>query len=134
MLAQSKIARRTGKIFRSLRVVAFSAFLALVFSRSFDRMAHAFCFACADKPNDMTALSEKIANLPPSLLPKVEHFIDHISKAPDDRDCWHYGRDWGPPPVDENGEPVHPKFGCMKGFATMNDNFFEPDDDWEDYM
>jgi len=82
----------------------------------------------------MTALYEKIANLPPSLLPKVERIVDVLSTAPDDWDISNYDPDWGPPPLDENGEPVHPKAGCMKGFVTMNDNFFEPDEDWEDYM
>jgi hypothetical protein len=83
----------------------------------------------------MTALYEKIANLPPSLLPKVERFVDSL---PIEDNGWdaieYYESDWGPPPVDENGERIHPKAGCMKGFVTMNDNFFEPDEDWEDYM
>jgi len=42
--------------------------------------------------------------------------------------------DWGPPPVDENGKPIHPKAGCMKGIIEMHDNFFEPDDIWEEYI
>jgi hypothetical protein len=82
----------------------------------------------------MTALSEKIANLPPSILPKVEHFIDFLSMAKNDHDILCYHPDWQPPPLDENGEPVRPRFGCLKGVNTMNDNYFEPDDDWEDYM
>ena len=83
----------------------------------------------------MTALYEKIANLPPALLPKVERFIDSLPPTNGEWDEYDYDDpDWGPPPVDENGKPIHPKAGCMKGFITMNDNFFEPDDDWEEYM
>ena len=83
----------------------------------------------------MTVLHEKIAHLPPSLLPKVERFVDSLQVAGDDWDEWNNDDPhWGPPPLDENGEPVHPTFGCMKGVVTMNDHFFEPDDDWEDYV
>ena len=86
----------------------------------------------------MTVLHEKIANLPPSLLPKVEHFIDSLPTTvddwdSDDLDCYD-DPDWGPPPLDENGKPVHPQPGCMKDVIIMHDNFFEPDDDWEDYL
>ena len=83
----------------------------------------------------MTMLHEKIAKLPPSLLPKVERFVDSLPTAEvngDDLgwDDWNYvDPDWGPPPVDENGKLIHPQPGCMKGVIEMNDNFFEPDDD-----
>jgi len=53
---------------------------------------------------NLNMLYEKIASLPPSLLPM-----------------------WGPPPVDENGKRIHQKAGCMKGIIVMHDNFFEPD-------
>ena len=83
----------------------------------------------------MTALYEKIANLPPSLLPKVERFVDSLPITDNGWDEYeYYEPDWGPPPVDENGERIHPQAGCMKGVVTMHDNFFEPDDDWEDYL
>jgi hypothetical protein len=83
----------------------------------------------------MTALHEKIANLSPSLLPQMEHFIDSLQTPVDDwDDDSDDDPDWGPPPVDKNGKPIHPKAGCMKGIMIMHDNFFEPDDDWEDYM
>ena len=82
----------------------------------------------------MTALYDKIASLPPSLLPKVEHFIDSLQTSVDTWDDLDYDDpDWGPPPVDENGKPIHPQPGCMKGMIIMHDNFFEPDDVWEDY-
>jgi len=77
--------------------------------------------------NNMTALYEKIANLPPSLLPKVEDFIDTLSTVDDDPD-------WELPLYDKDGKKVHPKAGCMKGVIIMNDNFFEPDDDWDEYL
>ena len=79
----------------------------------------------------MTTLYEKIARLPPSLLPKVERFVDWLPTADDDWEAEYDDPDWGPPSLDENGKPVHPKAGCMKGIIVMHDNFFEPDDDWE---
>ena len=86
----------------------------------------------------MTTLYEKIAQLPPSLLPKVERFVDRLPTMDDDDWIWdgeeYDDPDWGPPPLDENGKPVHPQPGCMKGIIVMHDNFFEPDDDWEEYM
>ena len=89
----------------------------------------------------MTTLYEKIAMLPPSLLPKVEHFVDSLTIAEDDWDDWDSlddldddDVDWEGPVYDENGKLVHPKAGCLKGLIVMHDNFFEPDDDWEEYM
>jgi len=87
----------------------------------------------------MTTLYEKLINLPPSLLPRVEHFVDSLPLSADHWDDFDWNGidggdpDWGPPPLDESGTPVHPKAGCMKGIIVMNDNFFEPDDGWEDY-
>jgi hypothetical protein len=80
-------------------------------------------------------LHEKIASLPPSLLPMVEQFIDTLpATAVEGYDWRNYDPHWGPPPVDENGKRIHPKAGCMKGTFVMHDNFFEPDEDWEEYM
>jgi len=56
----------------------------------------------------MTALNEKIASLPPSLLPMVEKFIDSL------------------PRLDENREPKQRQFGCMKGEIWMSDDFDAP--------
>ena len=87
----------------------------------------------------MVTLYEKIANLPPSLLPKVEHYIDALPTTAGGWDSMGIDNfdggdpDWGQPPVDENGKPIHPKAGCMKGMIVMHENFFEPDDDWDDY-
>ena len=75
----------------------------------------------------MTALYEKIANLPPSLLPKVERFIDTLQTVDNDPD-------WELPLYDKDGKKVHPQPGCLKGLIIMNDNFFEPDDDWDEYL
>jgi len=106
----------------------------------------------------MTTLYEKIANLPPSLLPKVERFVDSLPMAEGEsedecKDTTYpdWGRplfyangkrtstldpnhDWKAPLYDENGKKIHPKAGCMKGTFVMHNNFFEPDDDWEEYM
>ena len=87
---------------------------------------------------NLTVLYEKIASLPPSLLPMVEHFVDTIqTKKERQMASWetnYEDPDWGPLPVDENGKRIHPQPGCMKGTFVMHDNFFEPDDDWEEYM
>ena len=83
----------------------------------------------------MTALYEKIARLPPSLLPKVERFVDSLPQANENWDDSNDADpDWSKPLYDENGKKVHPKAGCLKGLITMKDNFFEPDDVWEEYM
>jgi len=89
----------------------------------------------------LTALYEKIATLPPTALPKVECLVDALATTDDCLDDeWddeydiNADPDWGPPPLDENGKPVHPQPGCMKGVFVMHDNFFEPDDVWEEYM
>ena len=84
----------------------------------------------------LTLLYEKIASLPPAQLPKLKRFVDSLPVTVDDwnDDDWDDDPDWGPPPVDENGKPIHPKAGCMKGVIVMRDNFFEPDDVWEEYM
>ena len=105
----------------------------------------------------MTTLYEKIAKLPPSLLPKVERFVDRLPTTDGEQkdECtefccregaWplfdkngnrvHFGpdHDWRAPLYDENGKKIHPKAGCLKGTFVMHDNFFEPDDDWEEYM
>ena len=83
----------------------------------------------------LAQLYEKIATLPPSQLPKLERFVDLLPVAVDGwDDDWDDDPDWGPLPVDENGKPIHPKAGCMKGVIVMRDNFFEPDDVWEEYM
>ena len=87
-----------------------------------------------------TLLYEKIAKLPPALLPRLERIVDSLptmDDGGDDLDFWddlYDEPDWGPPPLDENGKPVHPKAGCMKDVIVMKDNYFEPDDIWEDYM
>jgi hypothetical protein len=39
-----------------------------------------------------------------------------------------------PRPVPPDSKKGHPQPGCMKGIIIMHDNFFEPDEDWEDYM
>jgi hypothetical protein len=87
---------------------------------------------------NLTVLYEKIASLPPSLLPVVEQFVDSLPTENERGvSSWegnHDDPDWGPPPVDENGKRIHPKAGCMKGIIVMHDNFFEPDDVWEEYM
>ena len=109
---------------------------------------------------NLTVLYEKIASLPPSLLPKVERYVDSLPIAEDewnkpksddtddhDREQKplydkHGNRvhisapdhDWSTPLYDENGKKIHPQPGCLKGLITMKDNFFEPDDDWEEYM
>jgi hypothetical protein len=83
----------------------------------------------------MTTLYEKIAKLPPSLLPRVERFVDSLPANDGEWDELDYSDpDWGPPPVGEEGKPKHPQPGCMKGIIVMHDNFFEPDDVWEEYM
>jgi len=75
--------------------------------------------------------------LPPSLLPKVERFIDSLPKT---QGGWGEGYDPNkdpilkPRPASEDGKRKHPKAGCMKGVIIMHDNFFEPDEDWEEYM
>jgi len=107
---------------------------------------------------NLTVLYEKIASLPPSLLPKVECFVDslstmgdgadNVSNDSDDHDGekpFYYANgqktyisdpdhNWSVALYDENGKKVHPQPGCMKGTFVMHDNFFEPDDDWEEYM
>jgi len=86
----------------------------------------------------LNMLYEKIASLPPSLLPMVEQFIDTLPlEKKQDLAAWegsYEDPDWGPPPVDKNGKRIHPQPGCMKGTFIMHDNFFEPDDDWKEYM
>ncbi|MCL2304760.1 MAG: DUF2281 domain-containing protein [Planctomycetaceae bacterium] len=83
----------------------------------------------------VSALYEKIAKLPPSLLPKVERFVDSLPKANENWDDSNDADpDWSKPLYDENGKKVHPQPGCMKGMIIMKDNFFEPDDDWEEYI
>jgi len=103
----------------------------------------------------MTTLYEKIARLPPSLLPKVERFVDSLPATEDgecgdcivpdwDRPLFYKNgqrtsvldpdHDWRAPLYDEKGKKIHPQPGCMKGTFVMHDNFFEPDDDWEEYM
>ena len=78
---------------------------------------------------NLATLYEKIATLPPALLPKLERYIDSLPTTDGGWDTTDYtDPDWGPPPVDENGKPIHPKAGCMKGIIVMHDNFFEPDD------
>ena len=85
----------------------------------------------------LNRLYEKIAALPPSQLPKLERFVDLLPATTDDwNDHWNdedNDSDWEPPPLDENGKPVHPKAGCMKGVIVMRDNFFDPDDVWKEY-
>ena len=81
----------------------------------------------------MTALYEKIAKLPPSLLPELERFVDMLPRG----NNWDNKLDnleWQVPFVDENGKKGHPQPGCLKGTFVMHDNFFEPDDVWEEYM
>ena len=84
----------------------------------------------------MSTLYEKIAML--SLLPKVERSVDSLPTKEDDWDSLDDldddNIDWEGPVFDENGKPVHPQPGCLKGLIVMHDNFFEPDDDWEEYM
>jgi len=81
----------------------------------------------------MTALYEKIAKLPPSLLPKVERFVDSLPKVNENWDDSNDADpDWSKPLYDENGKKVHPQPGCMKGTFVIHDNFFEPDDVWDD--
>ena len=83
----------------------------------------------------MPTLEEKIAALPPSLLPKLERFVDSLPTANEKRDdLGDLGFDWSKPLYDENGKKVHPQPGCMKGTFVMHDNFFEPDEDWEEYV
>jgi hypothetical protein len=81
----------------------------------------------------MTTLYEKITKLPSSLLPKVERFVDLLPLMEDKYNVVG-DSDWSLPLFDENGKKVHPKAGCLKGIIVMNDNFFEPDDDWEEYL
>ena len=74
---------------------------------------------------NLATLYEKIATLPPALLPKLERFIDSFPRVDNSWDAVYYtDPDWGPPPVDENGKPIHPKAGCMKGIIVMHDNYF----------
>ena len=84
----------------------------------------------------LTELYDKIAKLPPSMLPKVERFVDSLPTS--GKKGWdgtmYEDPNWGPLPVDENGKRIHPQPGCMKGTFVMHDNFFEPDDVWEEYM
>jgi hypothetical protein len=84
----------------------------------------------------MTTLYDKIAQLPPSLLPRVEHFVDSLPTTGDAWDEEDYGEylEWEAPLYDENGEKIHPQPGCLKDVIVMHDNFFEPDDDWEEYL
>ena len=84
---------------------------------------------------NLTLLYEKIATLPPSLIPVVERFVDSLPTAKTGWNGMAYeAPNWGPPSVDENGKRIHPQPGCMKGVFVMHDNFFEPDDVWEEYM
>lgn len=78
----------------------------------------------------MSTLYEKIALLPPSMLASVEHFVDSLPPM----DSTENGDDWEMPFYGKSGKPIHPQPGCMKDVIVMNDNFFEPDDDWKEYM
>ncbi|MDR0328962.1 MAG: hypothetical protein LBI05_11770 [Planctomycetaceae bacterium] len=65
----------------------------------------------------MTTLYEKIAQLPPSLLPRVEHFVDSLPTAEEDWNDWDeedYKEylEWGTPLYDENGKKSTPKPGA----------------------
>ena len=80
----------------------------------------------------MSTLYEKITSLPPSLLPKVERFIDSL---PLSGNSWNdFDSNRKPPTIQENGKPKQRKAGFLKGAIVMHDNFFEPDDVWEEYM
>ena len=82
----------------------------------------------------MSTLYEKITSLPPSLLPKVERFIDSLllsGNSWNDLGCTDPNRKSLPA---KDGKPEQRKAGFLKGAIVMHDNFFEPDDVWEEYM
>jgi hypothetical protein len=82
----------------------------------------------------MSTLYEKIAALPRPLLMKVEQFVDSLPASKSGWDDIDYADpDWKPPPTRETGRPKRRKAGFMKGTFIMHDNFFEPDDVWEEY-
>ena len=81
-----------------------------------------------------TQLLEKIAKLPPALLPAVERFVDSLPTPDGKREDKYSMPNWDLPRYDKDGKKIHPKAGCMKGIIVMHDNYFEPDDDWEDYV
>jgi hypothetical protein len=81
-----------------------------------------------------TLLYEKIAKLPPSLLPRLERMIDSLPTTDNELDGVDDEAYWHLPLYDKDGKKVHPKAGCLKGLIVMKDNYFEPDEDWEEYM
>ena len=97
----------------------------------------------------MTTLYDKIANLPPELLPKVEHFVDSLPEMDGEWelppvydangkrvDLYDDDGDWEQPLYDVNGKKIHPQPGCLKGLIVMHDDFFDTDedDDWDQYV
>jgi hypothetical protein len=83
----------------------------------------------------MTMLQEKIASLPPSLLPMVEDFIDSLPLTEEGWDDWEgYDPKWEAPLYDENGKKIHPTFGCLPGLIVIKDDSFETDGVWEEYI